>query len=160
MSLHHLPVTACDVLTTSQMITYPPFLFSPGGYKSKQQQGIKAKVNLKSSAWELCSWKSKTRKGKLRGKTGLLKWRLAALRPHGKEKTPLTPTASPVPQVPLLNAKTSHRVHKQLLAGLANALQGHVHILLARETIHAVIQGVRDGFGHLNTRREKRSVRE
>lgn len=56
------------------------------------------------------------------------------------------------------HCSASHRVHKQLLAGLANALQGHVYILLSWETIHAVIQGVRDSFGHLQ--REKSCMRE
>lgn len=57
-------------------------------------------------------------------------------------------------------SQTSHRVHKQLLAGLPNALQGHVHIFLPGEAIHAVVQGVWDSFGHLNTQREKSSMRK
>lgn len=52
-----------------------------------------------------------------------------------------------------------HRVYKQLLAGLPDALQGHIHILLAREAIHTVIQGVRHSFCHLQTQREGNTLR-
>lgn len=36
----------------------------------------------------------------------------------------------------------THNVHQQLLAGLSDAPQGDVNILLAWQAIHTVIQGV------------------
>lgn len=36
----------------------------------------------------------------------------------------------------------THNVHQQLLAGLADAPQSDVHIFLARQAVHAVVQGV------------------
>lgn len=43
----------------------------------------------------------------------------------------------------------THSFNQKFLAGFADALQSHVDVLLARQTVDAVIQGVRDGFGHL-----------
>lgn len=45
--------------------------------------------------------------------------------------------------------ETTHRFSQQLLAGLSDALQRQVHVLLARKTVDTVVQGVRHGFGHL-----------
>lgn len=48
----------------------------------------------------------------------------------------------------MLNVKKSpskcltHDVHQQLLAGLSDAPEGHVNILLAWQAIHTIIQGV------------------
>lgn len=45
----------------------------------------------------------------------------------------------------------AHTVHQEPLAGFADALQRHVYVLLARQTVDAVIQGVGHGLGHLRT---------
>lgn len=43
----------------------------------------------------------------------------------------------------------THNVHQQLLAGLSDAPESHVYILLAWQAIHTIIQRVRHCFGHL-----------
>jgi len=43
----------------------------------------------------------------------------------------------------------THKVHKQLLAGLSDAPEGHINILLAWQAIHTIIQGVWHSFGYL-----------
>lgn len=43
----------------------------------------------------------------------------------------------------------THSFSQQLLAGLPDALESLVHILLAGQTVDAVIQGMRHSLGHL-----------
>ena len=45
----------------------------------------------------------------------------------------------------------THVVHQQLLAGLPDAAQRHVHVLLARQAVDAAVEGVGHGLGHLET---------
>lgn len=136
----------------------PAFLPHWDDPRANSNRGSKKKQTLKAPHENFTGQKAKQGGCRVAGKTGLLKGRLAAQRAHGGEKMPLTPemAQSKSPS----QSQTSYRVHKQLLAGLPNALQGHVHIFLSWEAIHAVVQGVWDSFGHLNTHREKSSMRK
>lgn len=60
----------------------------------------------------------------------------------------------------LATGEAAHRFHQQLLAGFADALQCHVHVLLAREAVDAVVQRMGHGLRHLNeTHRQARGIR-
>lgn len=48
------------------------------------------------------------------------------------------------------------RFNQQLLAGLPNALERHVHVFLSRQAVHAVVEGVRHGLGHLEREGKQR----
>lgn len=49
----------------------------------------------------------------------------------------------------ILPAEATHSFNQQLLAGLPDALESHVDILLSRQTVDAAIQGMRYSLGHL-----------
>lgn len=158
MSLHHPTVTACNVPITRRMITYPPCHSRMTGELTASRTQRKSKLEKLCLGTLLMENQNKERPTERKSRTCKPKVSRSETLRKGEDSSPTygEPTRPGAPS----QCKTSHRVHKQLLAGLANALQGHVHILLARETIHAVIQGVRDGFGYLKTRRDKGSVRE
>lgn len=48
--------------------------------------------------------------------------------------------------------RQTHSFNQQLLAGLSDAFESHVHVLLSRQTVDAVVQGVRDSLGHLENK--------